>query len=120
VYKLTAGSGVSEICSINSRQFLVDERDGRGREGNDDLSSNDARVKKLFKIDLDGVTDISNMDGLTAVIYAVNKTLFLDLVVTLTNNRHSGYSDSVEDRGRRIRAGRPDGKGDRAHSVGFQ
>jgi hypothetical protein len=84
--KLTTGSGVSEICAINNHQFLVDERDGRGREGNDDLSSNDARVKQLFKIDLDGATDISNMDGLTAVTYAVNKTLFLDLVIALTNN----------------------------------
>jgi phytase-like protein len=32
-YLLTTGSGVSEILAINSHEFLVDERDGRGLEG---------------------------------------------------------------------------------------
>ncbi len=29
-YQLTDGSGASEILGINSHQFLVDERDGKG------------------------------------------------------------------------------------------
>jgi len=85
-YLLTTGTGVSEILAINDHEFLVDERDGRGREGASDGSSNDARVKHLFKIDLDGAVDVSNDDGLTAASHAVDKTLFLDLVTAFTNN----------------------------------
>ena len=29
-YKLTDGSGVSDIVAVNEHQFLVDERDGTG------------------------------------------------------------------------------------------
>ena len=64
----------------------MDERDGRGREGASDGSSNDARVKQLFKIDLDGAVDVSNEDGLTAASHAVGKTLFLNLVAAFTAN----------------------------------
>jgi hypothetical protein len=78
-YLLTTGSGVSEIVALNNHEFLVDERDGNGR-GN----ANKAKVKQLFKIDLAGAVDISDMDGTTASTHAVNKTLFLDLVTTLT------------------------------------
>jgi hypothetical protein len=85
-YLLTTGSGVSEILAINDHQFLVDERDGRGLEGASGGSSNDARVKQLFKIDLQGAVDVSNEDGLTAASHAVTKTLFLDLVAELTSN----------------------------------
>ena len=77
-YLLTTGSGVSEILAINNHEFLVDERDGNGL-GN----GNDAVVKQLFKIDLAGAVDVSNMDGLTAASNAVSKTLFLDIVATL-------------------------------------
>jgi hypothetical protein len=80
-YLLTSGSGVSEIVSLNDHEFLVDERDGNGR-----ANANDAKVKQLFKIDLDGAVDISEMDGTTAAMHTVNKTLFLDLVQLLTQN----------------------------------
>jgi hypothetical protein len=84
-YKLTAGTGVSEILAINNHEFLVDERDGRGREGGNGNppASNDARAKQLFKIDLNGAVDVSAMDGTAAVSHAVQKTLFLDIVTTL-------------------------------------
>jgi hypothetical protein len=81
---LTAGSGVSEICAINNHEFLVDERDGKGREGKSDGSSNAAAIKQLFKIDLNGAVDVSDMDGIMASAHAVNKTLFLDIVSVLT------------------------------------
>jgi hypothetical protein len=80
-YKLTTGSGVSEILALNNHEFLVDERDGNGRG-----SANDAVVKQLFKIDLSGATDISNMDAKTALPFAVGKTLFVDLVQLFTAN----------------------------------
>ncbi|HLK69135.1 MAG TPA: esterase-like activity of phytase family protein [Bryobacteraceae bacterium] len=92
-YKLTTGSGVSEIVALNNHEFLVDERDGRGREGGNNLASNDARVKQMFKIDLDGAVDVSGMDGLNAVKKAVSKTLFLDMVKVLTANGLNATTD---------------------------
>jgi hypothetical protein len=77
-YLLTTGSGVSEILALNDHEFLVDERDGKGRG---DGSS--AKVKQLFKIDLTGAVDISDMDGNQAALHAVPKTLFADLVTSL-------------------------------------
>jgi len=85
-YLLTTGTGVSEMCAINNHEFLVDERDGKGLEGGDNATSNKAKVKQLFKIDLAGADDISNMDGLTAATHKVNKTPFLDIVSVLTSN----------------------------------
>jgi hypothetical protein len=85
-YSLTSGSGVSEILALNDHEFLVDERDGRGREGGSNLTSNDARVKQIFKIDLSNAVDITGMDGLTAAQHSVPKTLFLDIVQTLIQN----------------------------------
>jgi len=78
-YLLTTGSGVSEIVAINNHEFLVDERDGKGRG-----DGSTAKVKQLFKIDLADATDVTGMDGLTAASHAVAKTLFLDIVTTLT------------------------------------
>jgi hypothetical protein len=79
-YLLTSGSGVSEIVALNNHEFLVDERDGKGR-----AAQNKAKIKQLFKIDLNGAVDVSGMDGLTAA-NAVSKTLFLDIVNVLTAN----------------------------------
>jgi hypothetical protein len=92
-YLLTTGSGVSEILAINNHEFLVDERDGRGREGGDNGTSNDARVKQLFKIDLEGAHDVSNEDGATAAMHAVSKTLFLDLVHLLHTDNGIAVTD---------------------------
>jgi hypothetical protein len=88
-YLLTTGSGASEIVAINNHEFLVDERDGAGLEGGDNGTSNDAKVKQLFKIDLAGAVDITGLDGLTAATHAVGKTLFLDIVSVLKAN---GYA----------------------------
>jgi hypothetical protein len=80
-YLLTTGSGVSEILALNNNEFLVDERDGKGRG-----DGSNAKIKQLFKIDLSTAIDISDMDGLTAASNAVSKTLFLDVVSLLTSN----------------------------------
>jgi hypothetical protein len=80
-YLLTTGSGVSEIVAINDHEFLVDERDGAGLG-----DGSTAKVKQLFKIDLTGATEISNLSGAAAVAAAVPKILFLDLVSALNAN----------------------------------
>jgi len=80
-YKLTTGSGVSEILALNSHELIVDERDGNGR-----ANGNDAVVKNLFKIDLNGATDISNMGAAAALQNVVGKSLFLDIVDLFTKS----------------------------------
>jgi hypothetical protein len=81
-YKLTTGSGVSEIVAINNHEFLVDERDGSGL-GNGDS----AGVKQLFKIDIAGAVDVSTLTGAAALDpKVVPKTLFLDVARTLNAN----------------------------------
>ena len=88
-YKLTDGSGVSEIIAVNDHQFLVDERDGSGMADTPETPSA-AEVKKLFLIDLDGAQDVSGMSG-DLSDYAVAKTEFLDIVAGL----NAGGIDSL-------------------------
>jgi hypothetical protein len=87
-YKLTDGSGVSEIVAINNHQFLVDERDGSGLGDTPLLTdvASAATVKELFLIDLTGATDVTAVAGPNADLSAsaVSKTLFLDVVGKLT------------------------------------
>jgi Esterase-like activity of phytase len=80
-YKLTTGSGVSEIIAINDHQFIIDERDGKGLGDN-----SDAAVKQLFTFDITGATDITNLSGAAAVAGLGTKsaTPFIDLVAALT------------------------------------
>ena len=83
-YKLTTGSGVSEILAINNHEFLVDERDGNGLATNGALAGNAAVVKQLFRIDLNGATDVTGLSGAASLnAVAVNKTLVLDVVSAL-------------------------------------
>ena len=88
-YKLTTGSGVSEIIAINNHEFLIDERDGKGLG-----DGTTAVVKQLYKIDLAGATDVSSLTGSVALgNAAVTKTLFLDVVTEL--NAHGITSANV-------------------------
>ena len=80
-YRLTTGSGVSEIVAINDHEFLVDERDGNGLG-----AGNSATVKQIFKINLAGATDISGVTSMTSSTAAVTKTLFLDVRAALNAN----------------------------------
>jgi len=77
-YLLTTGSGVSEIVALNDHEFMVDERDGKGLG-----DGSKAKVKQIFKIDLAGAVDVSNLNGTQAATRAVGKSLFLDLVDVL-------------------------------------
>lgn len=77
----------SEILAINSHQFLVLERDGKGLG-----DGSNAVIKKVFKIDIDGATDVSGISGEAALrAQAVNKTEFLDIKAALNA---AGISDA--------------------------
>jgi hypothetical protein len=65
---------------LNDHEFLVDERDGKGL-GDDTVGS----FKRLYKIDVNGATDVSAITDQTALAAsAVSKSLFLDIVAVLT------------------------------------
>jgi len=87
-YTLTSGSGVSEIIALNDHEFLVDERDGNGLGGG--AGGGTAVTKQLYRIDLNGATEISNVaslpKALPASITPVSKSLVLDLVSVLNAN----------------------------------
>ena len=73
----SAGNGVCEILAAGGARYLVLERDGKGGK--------EAKLKKIFLIDLDGATDVSDIDSLPekelpAKIKPVKKKLFLDLM----------------------------------------
>ncbi len=80
-YLLTDGSGVSEILAINSHEFLVLERDGRGL-GEDPP----AVTKKLYRIDLARAVDITHLSGEASLAAVVDKSQVLDIVEALVAN----------------------------------
>ena len=77
----------SEILALNSHEFLVLERDGKG------LGDNSvAVVKQVWKVDLAGAEDVSGLEGATALLAkAPAKTLFADLRAALNA---AGISDA--------------------------
>jgi hypothetical protein len=84
-YQLTDGSGASEIVAVNNHQFLVDERDGTGRGDKPLLTdkASEAKVKKVYLIDLDGAQELNANDFGDLSGKAVSKVLFLDVVSML-------------------------------------
>ena len=69
----------SEVLALNGHELLVLERDGKGL-GDDSK----ADVKRIYKIDLEGAQDVSNLSGADALLgKAVGKTLFLDIAAAL-------------------------------------
>lgn len=98
VYTMNAisqGKGVSEILAIDDHEFLVLERDNRSlvSPGADAFSTSGANccgLKKIYKINLNGATDVSgvavlpvNAAGLASAvppITSVSKVLFIDLL----------------------------------------
>jgi hypothetical protein len=78
-YKLTTGSGVSDIVALNSHQFIVDERDGAGVGGDPGTG-----IKDFYVIDLAGATDITDLGTTAALAAAVAKTQLVDFAGLLT------------------------------------
>lgn len=80
---------VSDITAINDHQFLVDERDGKGR-GDGSVT----KFKQLSIIDLSNAQDASDVSGASNLApLAVSKTLFLDIVADL--GAHGYAADQV-------------------------
>jgi len=85
VYVLDAinrGQGVSEILAVNDHEFLVVERDNRS---NLQTPPQAPTRKTIYKIDLAGATDVSNIaslpaGALPAGIVPVSKSLFINLL----------------------------------------
>lgn len=104
VYPLVAanrGQGISEILAINDHEFLVVERDNRSY-----LTTGEAPTRKdIFKIDINGATDVSNITGLPATgslpvgVVPVTKSSFINLldpVFGLQLNNGNAISEKVE------------------------
>lgn len=73
VYALSSSSNVaSEILAVNDREFFVDERDQK--EGAQ------SEFKKVFRISLDGATEVTGKAQLPADVTPAGKTPFLDLL----------------------------------------
>jgi hypothetical protein len=82
--------GVSSITALNDKEFLVIERDNRGIGEADPNGTNPVGSKRVFKINIDGATDVSNVslagtNTLPSGINPVGKSLFLDVAATLNN-----------------------------------
>jgi hypothetical protein len=91
-YKLSDGSGASDILAVNNHQFLVDERDGAGLGEFSLLAdpSSAAGVKKLYLIDLAGAVDVTDVTGpvdksgkIDLSSFAVPKVEFLNVIAKL-------------------------------------
>lgn len=85
-YQLDTGTKttISDILAVNDHQFLVDERDSKGRA---DALGSVAGVKRLYLIDLAGAHDVSGVTGAANLKpFTLGKTLFLDIVAALTGS----------------------------------
>ena len=83
-YQLDTGTKttISDILAVNDHQFLVDERDSKGRA---DTVGSMAGFKRLYLVDLQGAHDVSNITGAANLKpFTLTKTLFLDIVAGLT------------------------------------
>jgi hypothetical protein len=87
---INQGRGVNDLLAINDHEFLAIERDNRSQvptpgSGNSPAAPN---LKRIYKIDLKGATDVSKVASLPETgaalsamsITPVVKTLFIDLL----------------------------------------
>ena len=80
--------GLSAITALTGTEFLVLERDNRGRGVDDPLGANPVASKRVYRISIKGATDVSNTslvgtNDLPAGVTPVSKTLFLDIAESL-------------------------------------
>lgn len=90
--------GISAITAINDHEFLVIERDNRGigvdpdayPTENDVVAKKPVASKRVYKIDLTGATDVSNIslagtNNLPTGVTAVQKSPFIDIQKALVD-----------------------------------
>lgn len=76
---------ISDVVAVNDHVLLMDERDGKGL-GDDST----AKFKQVFRVDLNGAQDVSQASGQAGLApYAMQKSLFLDVVAVLTSHGFS-------------------------------
>ncbi len=80
--------GVSSITALADGSFLIIERDNRGLGVDDPTGANPIGTKRVYRIRLDGATDVSNVslagtNTLPANVQPVSKTLYLDVQAAL-------------------------------------
>jgi hypothetical protein len=82
-YQLDLGgkkTTVSDILAINDHEFLVDERDSKGRA---DVPGSKAAFKRLYRVDIKFAHDVGGLSGKSNLAgWALSKTLFLVEVLT--------------------------------------
>ena len=76
------GQGVSEIVAVNNHEFLVVERDNRSWLA---AAPSQPQSKKIYKVDVNGASDVSNVaalpaGALPADVTPVKKDLLIDLL----------------------------------------
>ncbi len=81
--------GISAIIALNDKEFLIIERDNRGAGVDDPTGEAPVASKRIYKISIDGATDVSALDltgtnDLPAGVTPVSKTLYFDLAEALT------------------------------------
>lgn len=85
---ISQGRGVNDLLAINDHQFLAIERDNRSLVPTPPNAAQLPNVKRIYKIDITGATDVSNVDQLPAGaaqlaplgITPATKSLFIDLL----------------------------------------
>jgi hypothetical protein len=88
--------GVSAITALNDKEFLVTERDNRGIGVGDATGATPVGSKNVFKIDITGATDVSNIslagtNTLPSGVNPVGKSPFLDVAKILKDNGEKIY-----------------------------
>jgi hypothetical protein len=66
--------GLSAIAAINEREFLVLERDNRGIGVDDAAGANAVGSKRVYRIDITGATDVTNIALPAGDLRAINVT----------------------------------------------
>ena len=85
---ISQGRGVNDLLALNDHQFLAIERDNRSLVPTPPNAAQVPNVKRIYKIDITGATDVSNVEQLPASatqlgplgITPVTKSLFIDLL----------------------------------------
>ena len=115
-YLLTTGSGVSEILALNDHEFLVDERDGKGR-GRWQQGQGEAVIQNRLGgcngCEPDGWDNCGDASGL--------EELFVDLISSFIGSKLFTSSEiPAKIRGYLVRTGCQGGWTDNPHAMGFE